>query len=251
MKLHILSQQQRFAKRWVLSNIFCIVSAIGNQYGVFTYQQRLQQLIDSVKSIRDYAQGSDIVIFDASEEPLPNEDLVLLRSYVNQVVVLSEDKYVKFLKYNSKDPTPNKFEKKTVGEIQATIAFLEFLKSHPIKYKRVFKLAGRYKLNSYFDLNDYENKTNKVVLLEKEDWYGEWVFRIRLWSFDYLDLDTIINLFYTMQKYTYDLVTDSKKLELVEFTFTNFLESMRIPYQTVSKIGVCGLSGLNATVIDE
>lgn len=234
-----------------MSNIFCIVSAIGNQYGVFSYQQRLKQLIDSIKSIRDYAHGSDIVIYDASEDPLPNEDLDLLRSLVNQVVVLSEDKYVKFLKYNSKDPTPNKFEKKTVGEIQATIAFLEFLKYHPIKYKRVFKLTGRYKLNSYFNLSNYDDKTKQCVFLEKEDWYGEWVFRIRLWSFDYLDLDTITNLFYTMQKHTYDLVTHSKKLEVVEFTFTDFIESMKIPYQTVSKIGVSGLSGQNATVIDE
>ena len=142
-------------------------------------------------------------------------------------------------------------KKKTVGEIQATIAFLDFLKSHPIKYKRVFKLAGRYKLNDNFKLSDYQDKQNKCVFLEKEDWYGEWVFRIRLWSFDYEDLDTIINLFHTMQKYTYQLVTDSKKLEVVEFTFTEFIESMKIPYATVAKIGIGGLSGYNASVIDE
>ena len=246
-----LFQQQRLEKRWGLSNLFCIVSAIGNDYGIFSYQQRFKQLLESIDSIRKYAPNSDIVIYDASEDPLPIEDVEHLKTLVNQVAIIHDDKYVQFLKFNSKDPDPNKSEKKTVGEIQATIAFLEFLKSHPIKYNRVFKLTGRYKLNDNFKLSDYQDKQNKCVFLEKEDWYGEWVFRIRLWSFDYEDLDTIKHLFHTMQKHTYQLVTDSKKLEVVEFTFTEFIESMKIPYATVAKIGVCGLSGHNASVIDE
>jgi hypothetical protein len=60
-----------------MNNIFCIISAIGNDYGIFSYQERLNQLKNTIESVRTYAPGSDIVIYDASEDPLPNEDLNL------------------------------------------------------------------------------------------------------------------------------------------------------------------------------
>jgi len=233
-----------------MNNIFCIISAIGNDYGIFSYQERLNQLKNTIESVRTYAPGSDIVIYDASEDPLPNEDLNLLKSLVNQVTVLNEDTYVKFLKFNSKDPTPNKFEKKSIGEIQATIAFLEFLKTHPIKYKRVFKIAGRYNLNENFNLYNYESE-RRCVFVEKENWYGKMVFPIRLWSFDYDQVDFLLHIFYNIQKHTYDLVTETKKFEIIEYTFTKFLEKFQVKCVEVKPIGLSGLSGLNASVINE
>lgn len=229
-----------------MSSIFCIVSAIGNQYGVFTYKQRLQQLIESIDSIKKYAPGSDIVIFDASEDPLPQQDVELLNSMVNMAAFIYDNKYIQFLKYNSKDPTPNKFEKKTVGEIEATKSFLEFLKTHPIKYDRVFKLTGRFKLNENFNLNDHLINKDKCVFLEKEDWCGSEVYLIRLWSFDYNNLDTIYQLFNTVQNETYDHVTKTGVLNVVEYSITKYIEELKIPVQTVKVMGVEGLHGQDA-----
>ena len=251
MTLHIQSLLQRFVRKWELNNLFVIVSAIGNNYGCFTYQQRFEQLLESIESIRKYASGSDIAIYDASEDSLPENDVNTLRSLVNQVVFLYNDKYINFLKHHSKDPSPNKFEKKTVGEIQATVAFLDFLRTHPIKYKRVFKLTGRYQLNENFKLEDYDDKEGKCVLANKEEWFGEHVFVIRLWSFDYNDLELITHFFHTIQKHTYDLAINKKRLEVVEFTFTDFIESLKIPHVTLDRIGICGLSGQDAIPIYE
>lgn len=234
-----------------MNNIFCIVSAIGNNYGIFSYQQRFEQLLSTIKSIKKYASGSDIVIYDASENLLPEKDVVYLNTLVNQVILLNEDMYIHFLKYNSKDPSPNKFEKKTVGEIQSMLAFLNFLKNHKKRYNRVFKLSGRYELNDNFNLSSYADKTDKCVFLNKENWYDQHVFTMRLWSFDYNRLDDILNVFQTMQKYTYDLVTLTKNFEIVEFTFTKFIEKLQVPYVMVDKIGVYGLMGLNGKLIDE
>ena len=228
-----------------------MLSAIGNDYGIFSYQQRYEQLLNTIESIRKYAPNSDVVIYDASEDPLPENDVNHLKSLVNQIVFLNEDKYVSFLKYNSKDPSENKFEKKTVGEIQSMLAFLTFMLNHDKKYDRVFKLSGRYYLNENFRLSDYADKKDKCVFLNKEDWYGEMVFPIRLWSFNYNRLEDILNIFQSVQKHTYDLVAKTENFELVEFTFTKFIEKFQTPYVTVDRIGVSGLMGLNATSINE
>jgi len=250
MKRHIQSLLLRFVKRWELNNLFCIISAIGNDYGIFTYQERFQQLLESIESVKKYAPNSDIILVDASENSLSQFDVNILKNQVNHLIFIHEDKYIQFLKYHSKDPSPNKFEKKTVGEIQAMLAFLNFMKSHFKSYNRVFKLAGRYKLNENFKLENF-NKSNKCVFKEKENWYDEYVFTIRLWSFDYKDLAQISKLFDKIQEHTYNLVTQSKNLEVIEFTLTDFIEEWKIPYETIEKIGLCGLSGQNATVIDE
>lgn len=238
---------------WIkkLNNLFCVISAIGNGYGVFTYKQRLEQLISTIESIKIRAPNSDIVIYDASEDSLPSEDISLLSSMVNKLVLLADDKYINFLKYKSLDPSPNKFEKKTVGEIQAMCWFLTDLKSSGKQYNRVFKLSGRYQLSKNFNLDFYDDKSNQCIMLNKEDWYGKHVFTLRLWSFDFKQLDSIVKLFQTMQSHTYSTVTDTQKLEIVEYTFTKFLEDMRILYITVDKIGVKGLMGLAGHFIDQ
>lgn len=233
-----------------MKNVFCIISAIGNNYGIFSYQDRLNQLKNTIESVHTFAPGSDIILVEASEELIPEPDIETLKSVVNHVIFLNNDHYITFLKHHSKDPSPNKFEKKTVGEIQSCVAFLEYLKHQPKTYDRIFKLGGRLSLNSNFNLDIYK-KEDRLVLLDKEQWYDEMIFPMRLWSFSFKNLDTFLNLFYNIQSHTYNLVTTTKNLELVEFTFTKFVEKFQIPYRIVDKVGVCGYSGLNATRIDE
>ena len=234
-----------------MSSLFCIVSAIGNDYGIFSYQERLQQLLDTIRSVRQRVPEADIFLYDASEDPLPIADVELLASSVDRLTLLADDKYINFLKHKSLDPTPNKFEKKTVGEIQCMLAFLDDLKSSGKTYDRVFKLSGRYELSEEFVLSSYSDKSGKCVMLDREDWYGERVFTMRLWSFDFSLLDSIETLFRTMQRHTYATVTETGKLEIVEFTFTKFIDAMQIPYITVDRIGVRGLMGLGGHYVDQ
>lgn len=230
--------------------VFGVISAIGNDYGIYSYKERLEQLLGTIESIERFAPGSDIILIDASENILPERDLKILQSKVTHLVLLYNDTYISFLKYHSKDPSPNKFEKKTVGEIRSCVTFLELLKQLPKQYDRVFKLGGRLTLNANFNLDLYRDE-DKLVLLEKEQWYDEMIFPMRLWSFSYKNLDKFLELFHTIQEHTFSKVTNTSKLDLVEFSFTNFVEKLQIPYRTVSKIGVCGSGGLSGGVINE
>ena len=234
-----------------LSSLFCVISAVGNDYGIFTYKQRLEQLIGTINSIRKRVPDADVVLYDASEDPLPKQDAELLSGMVNKLSFLHDDPYISFLKHKSLDPTPNKFEKKTVGEIQCMLAFLEDLRSSGRRYDRVFKLSGRYQLSEAFDLQFYQDKDDTCVLLDKEDWYGERVFTLRLWSFDYSLLYSVLDAFRAIQRHTYETVTETGKLEIVEYAFTKFIERFAMPYITVDRIGVRGLMGLGGHYVDQ
>lgn len=234
-----------------MRSVFCVISAIGNDYGIFSYQDRLEQLKGTIRSVRERVSDADIVLVDASEDPLPRQDVIELSSMVNAVMLLNDDLYIDFLKHNSKDPSPNKFEKKSVGEMRAMSAFLRYLQESPKVYDRVFKISGRYRLSDSFSLDSYADKAGKCVFLDKEDWYGEHVFTLRLWSFDYSDLNRMGELFERMQRHTYTLVAQTHLFEIVEFTFTKFIETMQIPYVTTDRIGVCGLMGLGGEPIDQ
>ena len=232
-----------------MKNIFCVISAIGNDYGIFNYEQRLNQLKNTIDSINNYAPNSDIVLVEASEILLPKKDLEYFSLKVKKILLLHDDIYIKFLKDNSKDPSPNKYEKKTIGEIQSILAFLIFLKNQPTIYKRVFKLGGRLSLNSNFDLTLFNN--DFLVLLNKEQWYDEKIFPMRLWSFSFSELDNFLLLFQEIQSHIINQVTNTGQLELVEFVFTKFVDKFQIPFKTVDKIGVEGLAGLSGGIIDE
>jgi hypothetical protein len=234
-----------------LKTLFVVISAIGNDYGAFSYAQRLSQLMDTIHSIRTRSPCSDIWLYDASEDPLPDHDSALLSNHVGRLSLLYDDKYINFLKYKSLDPSPNKFEKKTVGEIQCVVRFLSDLKQSNLQYSRVFKLSGRYKLSDNFIPEHYDDRQGLVVLRPKEDWYGEHVYTLRLWSFCYSNFDSIIELFTQIQTHTYKTVTDTKRLEIIEFTFTKFLEQLQIPIHIVNKIGVTGLMGLVGETVNE
>lgn len=234
-----------------MRDLFCVVSAVGNDYGVFSYRERLEQLKATVASVRQRVPSADVVVYDASEDPLPDGDAAELRSLVEGFVQIHDDKYVNFLKHRSLDPSPNKFEKKTVGEIQCMIRFLSDLKQSGREYRRVFKLSGRYKLSDHFDMESHLRASGKCLFLHKEEWFDAWVFRIRLWSFDYSVLDSVMEAFDLVQKRTYSTVTDTGKLEIVEYAVTLAIEELKVPYETVERIGVTGLMGLHADRIDE
>ena len=77
------------AESQVFALIFCIISAIGNDYGAFNYQERLFQLKNTIESVHTFASGSDILLVEASEELIPENDLNYLQSKVNNILFWS------------------------------------------------------------------------------------------------------------------------------------------------------------------
>lgn len=215
-----------------MKNLFCIVCAIGNDYGRYTYRERFDQLINSIQSIKLYSPNSDIMIFDTSYDPLPVEDLKTLRNFTTGLRMLYNNKRVKTLrKYESTLTEPNKRLIKSTGEKIAVRAMLNFLNTSSKKYDRIFKLTGRYILNQFFQDVQYTECKDHIVICKKILWPDGYIYPIRLWSFDYSQIDQISML--------YDLLDNNS--DVIELTMCDYISKLNIP--VIELEGFIGLEG--------
>ena len=127
-----------------MTSIFLVTSAIYTSYGKCSTEERIEQTKETIKSIETYAPGSTIVLLDAGEKSVDIDFGVELIDYTQKEIIREPLNY--YLS-NNKDLEPD-FIIKSMLEI---IMFEDYLRNHSLEsYSRVFKLGGRYRLNSKF-----------------------------------------------------------------------------------------------------
>lgn len=232
-----------------MNNLFCIVSAIGNNYGKFSYQERFNQLLESINSIKTFCPMDDIAVIDASYRPLLTQDLQTLESQVNFLHQLTDNYLVKWLgSPDELSARAHALERKTLGEIILVQALIDLLKIIPNKYNRVFKLTGRFKLNENFNKVDYSQSKNKIVILKRELWSDE-AYPLRLWSFDYNQLEDIKVLYDTILTHT---LVNGRIIEIVEKNTHKWINNLNIPrIELEGKIGIEGFMGADGIYLNE
>lgn len=233
-----------------MNNLFCIVSAIGNDYGVFSYRERFEQLLESVNSIKVHSPGDDICVIDASYRPLPKDDIKSLESQVNYVHELYDDHLVKWLGNPSEiAQRPHALERKSLGEVILVLSLTDLLENHiSKKYNRVFKLTGRFKLTEDFNKVDYSQAKDKVAILKRELWSDE-AHPLRLWSFDYSQLQDIKNLYQVILQHT---LVNGRIVELVEKSMYKWTNDLNIPkLELEGPIGIEGRMGADGIQLYE
>jgi hypothetical protein len=232
-----------------MKNLFCIFSAIGNNYGFFTYQERLNQLLDSTKSIQLFSPGDEIIIIDASYQPLPEKDIVFLKTVVSNVYQLYDSPLIKWMG----EPTElaahaHSLERKTLGEIISMQALVQYLEVADKNYDRIFKLTGRFKLTSDFNKIDYTNAQGKVVILKREKWSDQ-AYPLRLWSFDFSQLNDIKILYQTILENT---LIDGRVVEIVEKSMYKWINELHISLMEIdTAIGLEGRMGADGIQLYE
>lgn len=113
---------------------------------VFTQEQRFQQTMDTIKSIKKYAPTADILLVDSSTE--------LTKEYY--------DTLLKNVTYFIHDTTCNVHTiHKAMGEASQMITALTFLEDY--NYQNYFKISGRYTLTNSFDYNRYTSTDYSIV----------------------------------------------------------------------------------------
>jgi hypothetical protein len=106
----------------------------------FSPNERFEQTLRSIQSIKDLCDNNLIVLAECSDIPEEWEDQ--LRSQVDIFLQLKEDEEVKNACLNS--------EKKGYGEVCQTLRAVESIKKAGVVFNRLFKLSGRYWLNEHF-----------------------------------------------------------------------------------------------------
>jgi len=144
----------------IKKSLFIITSGIHTPYGKCSTQERIEHTWETLKSIKTYAPDSSVVMLDCGESSV---DKNLFDCDIIDYTVHSEIKsYLKDYRQNTTDDRPEVILK-SMSEILICEDYFKQIDKN--QYNRIFKLCGRYRLNSKFEYSKHLNSKNKVLIL--------------------------------------------------------------------------------------
>lgn len=141
-------------------NLFVVTSSIKPKIGAFTFDQRFEQTIQTLKNVRNKIPDSIIVLTDCSSTDLTSFEKTALSQHCNFYIDLSSEPNCKMLTDNGlKSLAENLMMFNTLRLLKFTPETMKLLYS----VKRIFKFSGRSELEPDFNLEDYDNLFGKFV----------------------------------------------------------------------------------------
>ncbi len=123
-------------------------------------QERYEQTIKTISSIREKDPGSIILLVESSQYQLPKEYRKEIIQKTDFFVECYEDEILQNI-YSNLNSNPNSFDfgKSLLESRGMIIAFEKILRDKIYqKVHRIFKISGRYFLNDTFDIKDYQTR---------------------------------------------------------------------------------------------
>lgn len=219
---------------------FIITSAIHTSYGKCSTEERIEQTKETLKSIETYAPGSSVVIIDCGEKSV-NENL-----FDCEVIDYTKNEEIqyhlgKYLKKNI-DLEPDII----IKSMLEIMMFSDYLKNITSSYQRIFKISGRYKLNSNFNHQKHLEAKNKVVILFPHTSQNLYNFDVkasmlqymtRCWSFDGSLLLNIIETYDKMKKDIIYASTTKKQADIEHLLYQHLNKKL---VQNIHRMGIEG-----------
>lgn len=227
----------------MINHAFIVTSAINSKFGVFKPAERLQQTIDTIKSIKAKIPTAKIIVMECCGEPIQQLQELALREVSDVFIDCSRDKDVQDLYQSDNwDVVKNGTEIMCFGRV------LGVLQNEKILYSvdRVHKMSGRYKLNEKFDpaFYDQEEILNRIVIGPKtqsqfpvEVTQQPWQYMARLWSWPQSMSDDIIKVYTDSLNFFAERLANGGYVD-IEHVLARFL-----PQDKVTEIQETGVEG--------
>ena len=156
-------------KNIVFINSKIIVSDTAFSYikkrSIYSRQERMNQTINTITSIRKYIPDAHIVLLDNS----------VFNILEHNILEQLTDTFINITDNNVLNYFTDVFQYKAFGEISQQLQFFElFLKKDYTKIKNFFKITGRYGINEEFDYEQYNNDLNifkKHLSIKDKEYY--------------------------------------------------------------------------------
>lgn len=160
--------------------LFLVGSALKHfqeeKFSAYTEDQRFQQTLKTIESVRKKVKNSYIVLFEISSSPISDDHKNILKTKCDLFLEFYDESVIKQIYENiSKRPELITYGKSLL-ETRGLLNTLYYVQKHNLfsDSQRVFKLTGRYLLNDYFDVNDYESKfLEERYVIKKYDYLPE------------------------------------------------------------------------------
>lgn len=162
--------------------IFVITSTLNPKIGILSLEERYQQTLNTIKSIRDKVKDSIILLVDSSPLPVEPQILIDIKSKVDHFINISNHTVAIDL---------GNAGLKSPAECYVMAVAIDIIRNLTIPdVKRVFKITGRAELTEQFNIEDYDNPdmVGKYVFKQSvQSWMARQLRLVdtRLWSFDY------------------------------------------------------------------
>jgi len=185
-----------------MKHTFLLSSAIKTKFGVYTAQQRMNQTIDTVNSIKAKIPDAQIIIVECSGAGIDYEQLIQLSGIAHYVLDMTKDPNVVAL-YNSTD---NWDIVKNGTEMSCFLKAIGMCHDKGIfnGQDRIHKMSGRYLLNDDFHPEFYEEAEvlDKIVIGRKrlsqfpiETTTQPFQYMSRLWSWPVARVPEILDVY--------------------------------------------------------
>jgi hypothetical protein len=223
-----------------MTSHFIITSAIHTSYGKCSTEERIEQTRETLKSIDTYAPGSSMVIIDCGEESVNKNlfDCEVIDYTKNQEIQYHLQEYLK----KNIDLEPDII----IKSMLEIMMFGDYLKNIKSSYDRIFKISGRYKLNSNFNHQKHLDAKNKVVILPPYNSQNLYNFDVkasmfqymtRCWSFDFSLLLNIIETYDKMKKDIIYASTTKKQADIEHLLYRHLNKKL---VQNIHRMGIEG-----------
>ena len=223
-----------------MTSHFIITSAIYTSYGKFSTEERIEQTRETLKSIETYAPGSSMVIIDCGEKSVNKNlfDCEVIDYTTNEEIQYHLQEYLR----TNIDLEPDII----IKSMLEIMMFSDYLKNITSSYDRIFKISGRYKLNSNFNHQKHLEAKNKVVILPPYTSQNLYNFDVKSSMFQYMtrcwsfDGSLLLNIIETYDKMKKDIIyaSTTKKQADIEHLLYQHLNKKLV--HNIHRMGIEG-----------
>ena len=186
-----------------IKHAFIVTSAINSKFGVYTPAERLEQTIDTIRSIRSRIPDAKIVVMECCGTPPTEEQEAQLTAASDVFLDYSQDADVQDMYENDNwDVVKNGTEIMVFGRVLTELRDRNWFAENSID--RIHKMSGRYILNDMFDPDTYDQLelADRIVIGPKHKSQFSLAtttvplqYMARLWSWPTARLDEVIAVY--------------------------------------------------------
>jgi hypothetical protein len=223
-----------------MTSLFLVTSAIHTSYGKCSTQERIEQTRETIKSIETYAPGSSVVIIDCGEKSVNKNlfDCEVIDYTTNEEIQVHLQEYLR----TNVDLEPDII----IKSMLEIMMFGDYLKNITGSYERIFKISGRYKLNSNFNYQKHLEAKNKVVILPPYTSQNLYNFDVKSSMFQYMtrcwsfDSSLLLDIIETYDKMKVDILYASKTKKQADIEHLLYRHLNKKLVQNINTIGIEG-----------
>lgn len=244
------------------NNVVLLTSAIYTNYGVYSTEDRIEQTIKTVESVKKYLPKAYIIFIDNSKEIIKEDNSPELKILLNSIQYYIDNSIDSDIKYFHKNVSNYDIGKNAMEAIGLFKGFLHIMNSPDLSHlvknsNRIFKLSGRYQITDNFNLRNFDNLSTEGKYIFKKA-QPSWIpeehtgvnsqLQTRFWAFDPQLFLPTIHMYKSIIENMINTFNQGKYIDN-EHSMSKFIPKDKLIELDI--VGVCGNIAPNGMIVSD